>query len=162
MTQPNRIAGCLLGIMILASACSAEGPLAVPDSATSNEPQIVASDCEADALVCGDAIPSDSDSIGMPANGGITVSEALQRSAVGVITVQGFLFEDGSGPLLCEVLAESFPPQCGGASMPISGYESALTVPLVSEQNVTWTDQIVSLTGDFVDGVFVVDAGVSG
>ncbi len=162
MSQRNRIAGSLLGIMVLASACSAEGPLAVPDSTASNEPQIVASDCEADALVCGDAIPSDSDSTGMPAGGGITVSEALQRSAVGAITVQGFLFDDGSGPLLCEVLAESFPPQCGGASIPISGYESAISVPLVSEQNVTWSDQSVSVSGDFVDGVFVVDSTVSG
>ena len=90
------------------------------------------------------------------------MSEALTGDAAGGIAVSGFLFDDGSGPVLCEVLAESFPPQCGGASVPVEGYEEAVDVPLVSEQGVTWTDQPLTLFGEIVDGTFVIDPTVLG
>jgi hypothetical protein len=80
----------------------------------------------------------------------------------GVIAVQGFLFDDGSGPVLCEVLAESFPPQCGGASVEVSGHGEATDVPIVSEQGVTWTDQTLVLFGELDGGTFVVDPTVLG
>ena len=99
---------------------------------------------------------------GMVADGGLTVSEALINEAEGVIGVQGFLFDDGSGPVLCEVLAESFPPQCGGASLGVSGHEEAVGVPIIAEQGVTWTDQPLVLFGEIVDGTLVVDPTVLG
>jgi hypothetical protein len=100
--------------------------------------------------------------MGVPADGGLTISEALVGGAPGVIAVQGFLFDDGSGPKLCEALAESFPPQCGGASIPVSGQVGPSDVPLVSEQGVTWTDQPVTLFGEIINGNFVVSSTVSG
>jgi hypothetical protein len=109
--------------------------------------------------------PSDDGEVvtgGMVADGGLTVSEALITDVVGVIGVEGFLFDDGSGPVLCEVLAESFPPQCGGASLPVSGHEEAVGVPIIAEQGVTWTDQPLVLFGEIVDGTLVVDPTVLG
>ncbi|MDH3306886.1 MAG: hypothetical protein OEO77_05150 [Acidimicrobiia bacterium] len=52
-----------------------------------------------------------------PEDGGVTVSVALASdSPVGWI--RGFLLADRDQPvMLCEVLAESFPPQCGGAAL---------------------------------------------
>lgn len=115
----------------------------------------------------GGALPPPSDdgevvTDGMVADGGLTVSDALTTDASGVIAVQGFLFDDGSGPVLCEVLAESFPPQCGGASVAVEGHEEAVDVPIVSEQGVTWTDQPLVLFGEIVDGTLVVDPTVLG
>lgn len=110
-------------------------------------------------------LPSDDGEVvtgGMVAGDGLTVSEALESRADSVITIQGFLFDDGSGPLLCETLAESFPPQCGGASVPVSGHEEAVAVPLVAEQGVTWSDQPLVLSGEIVDGTLVVDPTVLG
>jgi hypothetical protein len=107
--------------------------------------------------------PSDATmSGGMVANGGLTVSEALVSDVGGVIAVQGFLFDDGSGPRLCETLAESFPPQCGGASLPVSGHEEAVNIPMLEEQGVTWTDQTLVLFGEVVGGTLVVDPTVTG
>ena len=60
------------------------------------------------------------------------------------------------------MLAESYPPQCGGASIPVTNYEEVVNVPLNSNQNVTWTDDRVTFFGEIIDGVFVVDPTVAG
>lgn len=99
---------------------------------------------------------------GMTVDGGLEVSEALAGDAAGIIAVQGYLVDSGSGAKLCEALAESFPPQCGGASIPVSGYEEMIDVPLNSNQNTTWTDERVTLFGEIIDGTFVVDPTVAG
>ena len=99
---------------------------------------------------------------GALADGGLTVSEAMATDATGTIAVQGFLVADGTGARLCEALAESYPPQCGGASVPVMDYEEVVGVPLQNAQGVTWTDDLLSLFGELVDGVFVVDPTVTG
>ncbi len=75
--------------------------------------------------------------------------------------MKGFLLIDGDGARLCEALAESLPPQCGGASIPVSNYEEVLGTPLQSEQGVSWTDETVSFLGEIVDGTLVVDPFVA-
>ncbi len=95
-------------------------------------------------------------------DGGLTVSEALDTTATGIIAVQGFLLDDGSGARLCELLAESMPPQCGGASVSIENFEEVLGVPLANAQGVTWTDSTVTFFGELVDGTLVVDPFVAG
>ena len=169
MPSLRNLTGPFLVVVLVLAACSASAPpLAAPSSVPTNDQPIVASDCEADSPDCGDAIPSvepdgsSAPSMGMPVDGGLTVSEALSTTAPGVLAIQGFLFDDGSGPKLCDALAESFPPQCGGASIPVSGHVGTSSIPLVSEQGVTWTDQPVTLFGEIIDGTFVVDSTVSG
>ena len=97
----------------------------------------------------------------MLVEGGLSVSEALTTGATGVIAVQGFLVDDGTGARLCEALAESYPPQCGGASILVTGYEDVITVPLGTEQGVTWTDESVSLFGEVTGGTLVVSPATS-
>ncbi|MDH3248211.1 MAG: hypothetical protein OEQ47_04585 [Acidimicrobiia bacterium] len=92
----------------------------------------------------------------------LTVSQIMISDLSGVIAVQGFLFDDGSGPVLCETLAESVPPQCGGASLAVSGHEEAIDVPIMFEQGVMWTEQTVVLLGEFVDATLVVGPTVLG
>ena len=62
---------------------------------------------------------------------------------------------------MCDLLAESLPPQCGGAVISVTGYEEVLGTPLKSAQGVSWTDELVSLLGEIVDGTFVVDPTVA-
>jgi len=97
----------------------------------------------------------------MLVDGGLTVADAMTTDATGVIAVKGFLLVDDSGARLCEVLAESYPPQCGGASISITNYEEVLSVPLSSTQGVSWTDDYVSFLGEMVDGTLVVDATIA-
>ena len=63
-------------------------------------------------------------------------------------TVVGYVVWDGSVARLCEVLMESYPPQCGGISLEIANPE-ALTVELEEEQSVRWTEDRVQLVGTF-------------
>jgi len=58
---------------------------------------------------------------------------------------------------LCEVLFESFPPQCGGASIEIRGLDLTTVNGLQVEQNVSWTDREVTLTGVLESGVLTVE-----
>lgn len=94
---------------------------------------------------------------GMLVGGGLTVTDALSTDATGVIAVQGFLFVVDGEARLCELLAESFPPQCGGADLPVTNYEEVLGVPTQEAQGVTWTDELVTFLGEIVDGTLVVD-----
>jgi len=95
--------------------------------------------------------PTDS---GMLVDGGLTITEALDGEATGVIAVQGFYLDDGAGARLCEALAESLPPQCGGASIALG--DGALDVIDPDEtqesQGVTWTDNAVTIVGEIIDG----------
>lgn len=100
-------------------------------------------------------------SAGFLVGGGLTVSDALATDATGIIAVKGFLFVDDGGARLCESLAESFPPQCGGSSIPVTGYDEVLSVPLTTAQGVSWTDDVVSFLGEIVDGTLIVDPMVA-
>ena len=101
---------------------------------------------------------------GMTVDGGITVDEALDTGVTGVVAVKGYLLDDGTGLRLCSVLAESFPPQCGGASLTVADFDfdRMIEVPeyeLVQVENsggVTWTDGQVTLFGEVVDGNLVI------
>ena len=91
----------------------------------------------------------------MVVDGGLTISEALETDATGPLAVKGFLVEDSNGLRLCEALAESFPPQCGGASIELADKSPIDPDELKTEQGVTWTDYEVTVIGDIVDGVLV-------
>ena len=96
--------------------------------------------------------------------GGLTIDEALASDATGIVAVRGYLFDDGTGLRLCSVLAESFPPQCGGALLTVEGFDldRMIEVPeyeLVQVENsggVTWSDGRVTLFGEVVNGNLVI------
>ena len=65
----------------------------------------------------------------------------------------GFLVIDSAGSRWCTALAESFPPQCGGPSVEISGLDD-LDVQFEEAQGVRWTDPAVVVKGRYADGSF--------
>jgi predicted secreted protein len=65
--------------------------------------------------------------------------------------VVGYVVWNDDDARLCEVLMESFPPQCGGASVAIANPET-LGVEFEQEQSVRWTNDRVQVVGTF-DGI---------
>ena len=63
---------------------------------------------------------------------------------------------DGAGARICESLAESFPPQCGGAHLDITNPGVLTDLPLVEEGSTQWTDTYVTLFGDVNENLFTV------
>ncbi len=140
----------------IAGACL-EGEPDCQDIGVPTEPQDLPIAPEDPNMEPGDVVaPS-----GMVVGGGLTVSQALETDAEGIIAVQGFLFIVDGEARLCELLAESFPAQCGGASLPVTNYEEVLGTPTIEEQGVTWTDEVVTFLGEIVDGTLVVDPFVA-
>lgn len=85
----------------------------------------------------------------------IEISEVLAGGS-GDVSVIGYVVIDEAGARLCEALAESFPPQCGGASITIANPD-ALTVALEREQSTQWSDERVRLDGNFDGVTFTLD-----
>ncbi|MGK0275647.1 MAG: hypothetical protein ACI9N0_002033 [Ilumatobacter sp.] len=120
----------------------------------------VDADADADAGADGGVVMD-----GAVVEGGLTIDEALASDATGIVAVRGFLFDDGSGLRLCSVLAESFPPQCGGALLTVEGFDfdRMIEVPeyeLVQVENsggVRWSDGHVTLFGEVVNGNLVIE-----
>jgi len=86
------------------------------------------------------------------------------------VAVKGYLLDDGTGLRSCSVLAESFPPQCGGASLMVDGFDFDRMIELPEYEliqvetsaGVTWTDGHVTLFGEVVDGNLVVEQLAAG
>jgi hypothetical protein len=104
--------------------------------------------------------PADDGAAGaMLAGSGIGVAEIPTAPAGEILAVRAFVViaPDGSARL-CDALAESDPPQCGGASIPVTGLPDGF-LDLRSSQGVRWTDAPAQLLGRVRDGVFENDAG---
>ena len=74
---------------------------------------------------------------------GISIEEAIGNSGGEPLLVNGALVVDPNGRvLLCDALAESFPPQCGGSRLEVRGLDLA-SLPDVQEANgVRWAEQV--------------------
>ncbi len=97
------------------------------------------------AVACSgsDSAPTDAD-----------IGQALSTELGTEVSVSGYLFLDNDGQVrLCDMLLESFPPQCGGDRILLSAFDvdSAPNVQRVqepSEINTTaWTNEIITITG---------------
>lgn len=104
------------------------------------------------AVACGS--DSETDTGDGSAIAPIEISELLEASPAEA-SVIGYVVIDDAGARLCEALAESFPPQCGGASITIANPD-ALTVALEQEQSTQWTNERVRLDGTFNGAEFTV------
>jgi hypothetical protein len=78
-----------------------------------------------------------------------TVSEARAADEGGSLHVAGLLIDDGSGWRLCEMVLESYPPQCGGDAFDVEGLDPSL-FPLEEASGVRWQTE-ATLVGE-VDG----------
>ena len=80
----------------------------------------------------------------------VTVTELLAAGTIdGPFVVTGYLFVDADGnAVLCEAIAESYPPQCGGASIDVAG-DIPMWDDLTADQGLRWSDDPVELEGTF-------------
>lgn len=93
------------------------------------------------------------------ADGSVPLGEAVAAGIQGPFLVSGYLVVDGSGARLCEMLLESLPPQCGGTSLALDPPEAPAGAGTTTEGGVTWSDELVLVEGEIVDGTFVVRTG---
>ena len=117
------------------------------------------------AAACGD----DGDLVSTPVGGvgpgvssgvgpGIFVGQALISDLTGPLLINGQLHVENGRVRLCEVLAESFPPQCAGKFLVVQGLDLTTIDGLTSEGSVTWSDQTVQVLGT-VEGEVLTVAG---
>jgi hypothetical protein len=88
---------------------------------------------------------------GMVIDGGVTVSDAIAYRGSEPVAVGGFVVVTSDGAHLCESLAESFPPQCGGARLVLVDRDALGDLVLIEEGDVQWSPDRVVVTGT-VDG----------
>lgn len=89
---------------------------------------------EAPVLVVADGEPGSGPSL--------SVTEALTHGPTDdLVTVTGALFVDADGTVrLCDAIAESFPPQCGGDRIVVTGLDLADILDLQEENGVRWAE----------------------
>ncbi len=100
---------------------------------------------------------------GSPTPGsGITVAHARGLRQAQVQLVSGFVVADGTRVQLCEALAESFPPQCGGASIEVRGLDLNALTGLQESGRVRWSPQERLLYGEIRGGVLTIISNSKG
>jgi hypothetical protein len=137
---------------LAAVACGGSDELA--DSANPD----AAGTCLAGAADCADnpqPLPGEVPTDGEPA-GFLTVGEVVGTSIDGGFAIRGYYFETAEGSFICDAIAESFPPQCGGARLPLDNSAGGDIGELQTEGSVTWSNEQVTIIGEVIDGVFVV------
>jgi hypothetical protein len=103
-----------------------------------------APDAPADDAAAGSTVPQTS---GLGAGPAISIDEALASGSDEMLLVRGNLLALDDEVRLCSALAESFPPQCGGASLHVVGLNLAEVDGLITEGDVGWTDRPIELLG---------------
>ena len=113
----------ILIVLLLVSACA---PAATPSQTT-----------DAWTLVVADGGPGD--------DPGMSVADALAHGpSDDLVSVSGALFVDPGGTVrLCDAIAESFPPQCGGASLEVTGLDLSTVADLQEANGVRWAESVV-------------------
>lgn len=137
MTLPSPSGRRLLPLVTLVLLVACAAPAAPDDPVDSDETPPASTGGNEPVLVVVDADP------GGPA---ITVEEALGHAPTDdVVVVSGALFVERDGRVrLCDAIAESFPPQCGGASIAVEGIDLG-TVELQSANGVRWAESVTLL-----------------
>jgi len=83
----------------------------------------------------------------------VTVDEFTDRPPTGPVEVEGFLLIEGDDAHLCATIAESYPPQCGGASIGLDAFDAAVVADVVtSEGDTSWLEGAVVVLDPSDDG----------
>ena len=83
---------------------------------------------------------------GAPGDGpGMSIADALAHGPTDdLVSVSGALFVAPDGTVrLCDAIAESFPPQCGGASIVVTGLDLSTVADLQEANGVRWVESVV-------------------
>jgi len=167
----------LLAVILIASSCVASeersGPGAdgIPDvlvACVEDHP-----DCQ-DTLATGDLPTGGNDplapstepddgsiSSGMVTEDGLSVSEAIGYEGSQPVAIHGYVVRTPDAAQLCEALAESYPPQCGGASLALANPDATDGLTLVEDGDVQWSPDIVILIGTVTGNELTIDTTAS-
>jgi hypothetical protein len=128
----TRLIVASLAVFALA-ACTTQGPDTPVDDDDTPPPSVAPGDAPVLVIVEGD--------VDGP---GLSVAEALGHQATDdLVTVSGALFVDPDGTVrLCDAIAESFPPQCGGERIVVEGLDLATVDNLQEESGVQWSESV--------------------
>jgi hypothetical protein len=129
--RPMRSLPSILVVLLLLAACgTAQATPTVSNDGAVGEPVLVVIEGR-----------------GQPDRGGLSVAEAIEHQPTDdIVLVTGALFVEPDGTVrLCDAIAESFPPQCGGASIDVSGLDLATVVDLQEAEGVRWAEGVVLL-----------------
>lgn len=89
----------------------------------------------------------------------LTVGELLDAEDRGesgtTVVVAAMLVDDGTGLRMCESLAESYPPQCGGRSVEVMN-PGAIEVEFTEDGGVRWAETPIELFGWMEGDTFYV------
>ncbi len=163
----------LLAVILIASSCVASEERSDPGA--DGVPDVLAAcaedhpDCQ-DTLSTGDlptggndplAPPTQPDdgsiSNGMIADDGLSVSEAIGYEGAQPVAVYGYVVRTSDATQLCEALAQSYPPQCSGASLALANPDATDGLPLVEDGDVQWSPDIVILIGTVTGNELTID-----
>jgi inhibitor of cysteine peptidase len=129
-----------------------------PSTTTVTAPEPTSSTTEQSSST---AAPSTSDTTTTaPMPTPVRVGDLFDGTGARPAVVEGFVVWDEVSARLCDVLMESFPPQCGSPWVVIVN-PASLTDPLESAQGVRWTQGDVPIAGYFDGDRFVVGPDVS-
>ena len=154
----KRLIGALLLISLAFAACGSESD--TTDGTPADTIPVVS-----DPLpTAPDAASSDADGTVMsPIGPTLSVAALLETEDPGPYSVSGYLFVLSDGTIvLSDAIAESYPPQPGGARVDVQGVDlDSLSSPLVEPSGdselatVQWTEVPIELIGSMTNGVFV-------
>ncbi|MBT5775185.1 MAG: hypothetical protein HOH95_12505 [Dehalococcoidia bacterium] len=104
--------------------------------------------------------PTAPPSIGM--GPGISIADALASDSDQPLLVNGALVATSEAIRLCDVLMESYPPQCGSPYLTVEGLDLSTVDNLQEASGVSWTDFPFQLLGTVEDGIITVNSLTSG
>ena len=90
-----------------------------------------------------------------------TVSQSPKQSHMKPVAVHGYVVRTPTAAQLCEALAESYPPQCGGASLTLVNPDATDGLPLIEDGDVQWSPDLVILIGTVTSNELTIDATTS-
>ncbi len=132
------IARRLAAASVLLVALAGCATIGLDDPVTDRDPGPPSGDDSPAVLIVSEGNRGDGDA-------GVTVADALaHRATDDLVFVSGALFVDAEGGmLLCDAIAESFPPQCGGERLAVEGLDLATIEGLEEANGVRWAENVV-------------------
>ena len=116
-------------LLVLLTACASAG------DAPTTDPGSIGAGGDADGILT--VAP------GTAIGPGISIEEAIGNGGAEPLLVNGALVVDPDGrALLCDALAESFPPQCGGLRLEVRGLDLGSLPDLEEANGVRWVEQV--------------------
>lgn len=86
----------------------------------------------------------------------LTVRQAIEQAEGSAVTVRGYVVETAGATYLADLLAETYPPQPGGAVLRIEGLDVGGVAPTEHAGDTTWTTGQHTLTGRLEAGTLHV------